>query len=423
MRLGRPTEGLGLGPTGAFAAARLVGLAAGLVAVLLSARLFGPDGRGVIAAFAVLQFLGATGLALGSGSGAFVAAHRDTETGPAIANGLLAIAAGLGVVAAALAGAAWFLGAWHVAIPGTPLVVALALGPAVAGQYLVLGGSQLALGAGATKRAAAGLVIGPAVMLLSVGAAAVAGLSLPDFLLVQAAVWLLAGAIFVIAGGGRLPGLSSARRILTGGRGAALGDLTNALSYRVDVLLVAALAGSAATGVYSLATQLMEPLWLLATSTASGLLIGFRGRSERERAARTVRAGRQTAALTAAGAVALVLAVPVASALAGPGFEDAPRIGLLLAPGIVFLAIAKIFAAYQTSLGRLWLGSVIATVAVAVGVAGGLLLIPPFGAAGAALAASLSYGSALAMWLVAFRSVRVDVGAEPADDEPTPAAL
>ncbi len=423
MRLGRPTEGLGVGPTGAFAAARLVGLAAGLVAVLLSARLFGPDGRGVIAAFAVLQFLGATGLALGSGSGAFVAAHRDTETGPAIANGLLAIAAGLGVVAAALAGAAWFLGAWHVAIPGTPLVVALALGPAVAGQYLVLGGSQLALGAGATKRAAAGLVIGPAVMLLSVGAAAVAGLSLPDFLLVQAAAWLLAGAIFVIAGGGRLPGLSSARRILTGGRGAALGDLTNALSYRVDVLLVAALAGSAATGVYSLATQLMEPLWLLATSTASGLLIGFRGRSERERAARTVRAGRQTAALTAAGAVALVLAVPVASALAGPGFEDAPRIGLLLAPGIVFLAIAKIFAAYQTSLGRLWLGSVIATVAVAVGVAGGLLLIPPFGAAGAALAASLSYGSALAMWLVAFRGVRVDVGAEPADDEPRPAAL
>lgn len=423
MRPRQPGAPIRVGPTGTFAGARLIALAAGLVAVVISARLFGPDGRGVIAAFAVLQFLAATGLALGSGSGAFVAAHRDTDSVPALANGLLAIAMGLGVAVAALAGAAWLLGPWHVAVPGTPLAVALILGPAVAGQYLVLGGSQLAMGAGDTRRAAAGLVIGPAVMLAAVGVAALAELLLAEFLLVQAAAWLLAGAVFVVAGGGRVPAPSPAMRILAGGRGAALGDLTNALSYRVDVLLVAALAGSAATGVYSLATQIMEPLWLLATSTAGGLLISFRGRPEAERSARTARAVRRTAILTAAGAVVFVLVVPVAAALAGPGFEDAPRIGLLLAPGIVFLAVAKILAAYQTSLGRLWLGSVIATVAVAVGVAGGLLLIPPLGAAGAAVAASLSYGSAMVMWLAAFRGVHLRVGAEPADDERTPAAL
>ncbi|MBA2719089.1 MAG: polysaccharide biosynthesis C-terminal domain-containing protein [Chloroflexi bacterium] len=407
MTGGRLAASFGLGPTAILLVARVIALGTGLVAVFASARLYGADGRGVIAAFAVLQFLAATGLALGSGSGAFLAAHRSSHAPVLVGSGVVTLAAGLGVLASVLAAAAWIAGLWTVAVPGTTAAVAIALGVAVAGQYLVLGGSQIAMGAGSTGRTAVGWILGPLVMLMSVGIAAILALGVADFLIVQSAAWLLAGLGFVvIAGHGAMPSLTAARDLLQLGSGAAVGDLTNALSYRLDVLLVVWLAGSAAAGVYSLATQLMEPLWLLATSAAGGLLIGFRNQDAATRAASTARAGVRVALLTAAGVGGVLLLLPIVSSLAGPDFEGTFAIGVALAPGIVLLAIAKVFAAYQTALGRLWLGSVIATIAVAIAIVGGLILIPGVQGLGAAIAATISYGVACILWLVAFRGYR-----------------
>ena len=97
--------------------------------------------------------------------------------------------------------------------------------------------------------------------------------------------------------------------------------------------------------------------------------------------------------------------LPVAAALAGPGFLGAIPAGIALGPGIILLAVARVLAAYQTSLGRLWLGSLIATVAVAVAIVFDLVLIPVWGAVGAAVGASVSYGVACLLWFVAFRTM------------------
>jgi O-antigen/teichoic acid export membrane protein len=394
-----------LRPTGVLFLARVSALGAGLLAVLVTARLYGPDGRGVIAAFAVLQFLGATGLAFGSGSGAFLAAHRRTHRGEDIGRGLIAFAAGIGTLTIAVAGLAWITGIWSVTVPGTSLAVAIALGPAVAGQYLVIGGSQLAIGEGDARRAAVGWVLGPLLVLVSVLLAYMLGMSLDQLLLLQAIAWAGTGLAFILTRGARLPSIAVGRQIVRIGRGAALGDITNALSYRLDVLLVVWLAGSAAAGVYSLATQLMEPIWLLATSASAGLLIDFRSKDERARMLGTARTAKAVLLLTTAGVVAVVAFLPVAAALAGPGFLGAIPAGIALGPGIILLAVARVLAAYQTSLGRLWLGSLIATVAVIVAIAFDVVLIPPWGAVGAAVGASVSYGVACLLWFVAFRTM------------------
>jgi O-antigen/teichoic acid export membrane protein len=413
-------DALPLGPTGILIVTRVAALLTGLFAVMISARLYGADGRGVLAAFAVLQFLGATGLALGSGSGAFLAAHQGKYALSDVASGLVTVAVGLGLLTGAIAGFAWMTGFWSVLVPRTSGEIAVALGPAVAGQYLVLGCSQVAMGAGAAWRTAFGWILGPLVMLGSVAIAGVAGLSVGDLLIVQSFVWSLTGLTFVVVCGARMPSLRVAVDIVRLGRGAALGDLTNALSYRLDVLLVVWLAGTSAAGVYSLATQLMEPLWLLATSTAGGLLIGFRGQDERVRRRSTARGSRRVGILTTVGVLGVVGLMPVVSALAGPGFEGAVVIGAFLGPGIVFLAVARVLAAYQTSMGRLWLGSAIATVAVTIAVLGGLILIPSMGAIGAAIVASSSYGFACLLWLISFRGFdpsHASSGAHPRDED------
>ena len=74
----------------------------------------------------------------------------------------------------------------------------------------------------------------------------------------------------------------------------------------------------------------------------------------------------------------------------------------LLLPGIVFMAAAKVISSYLSGIGKPIYTTYIAGGAVIVTVALDLLLIPPYGISGAAIASTITYtGTAIAsVWLL-----------------------
>jgi O-antigen/teichoic acid export membrane protein len=171
-------------------------------------------------------------------------------------------------------------------------------------------------------------------------------------------------------------------------------DFLNALYNRVDLYLVGILLGEAAAGVYGIGRQVVAPLRQIRQSF-DGLLIPLAARTLAARGARA--AGD---ALASATRLVLILQLPLLLTLAvagrplldwiGPGFAAAywAMVALALAETIqAALSIGDLVFVYLRPRLALWLtlGS------IAAGIAAALLLIPPFGLAGAGLSVLIAY--------------------------------
>lgn len=393
-----------LGPAGAVFAARAAALSASLVTVLLTSRALGAEGRGVIATFGVVQLLGAVGLGLGTGAAAYVFISRDSRVAPGVAAALLAWTAVVATATIGLVGAAQstgLLGPWFSGVAG-PLPLLLGMG--AAGQYLALACTQLAMGLSRTHYTAAGFAIPPVVVMLGAVLATAVSPEPDTYLLVLAGGWATAGAL-LFAGLRIWPAfdLRTLAALVQTGRAAAVGECANALSYRLDTLILGLLGGIGAVGIYSLAVQVLEPLWIVATSASSGLLIQYGAVKPGQWVAITRRSARVAGALTSVGVLLVLAVLPMLISFVGRQFQPSIFAAWALGPGTVFLSVSKVLAAYQVGSGRLWLGSAVASVSLAVTTGFDLILIPPLGATGAAIASSVGYGVSTVLWLIAFR--------------------
>lgn len=165
-------------------------------------------------------------------------------------------------------------------------------------------------------------------------------------------------------------------------------------NYRVDVYLLNLLGDTESTGVYVIATQMVEKLWLL--SAAVGLvmlpLISQLTNEEDRRRRITPLLFMMVLLLTgAAGMVTGVLAVPVVAVLFGEGYEFAAVIMQVLLPGIVAWAGARVLAQDITARGKPELNIYMNSGVLLVNVVGNLLLIPKYGSVGAAIATTIAY--------------------------------
>ena len=383
---------------------RLVALGAGVGTALLASRILGPEGRGVVVGFATLQFLVASSFSLGTGSATYLLASRRDLTPGSLAGANIVIAAGIGAVAGILSAIGIALGAADAVAPGLPWGVILLLGPAAAAQYLTLAMTQLAMGTARGGVTTLLLATAPVLLLTATPAAGMSGGGAPAMVAAYAAAWMVAAGIAAWLAAGRPTFVTgSVSRLLRAGAPAAAGDVANALSYRSDVVVLALLAGPSAVGVYALAVQAMEPLWLLANSAAGGLLISLPGERPDAWRAMTTRATLRIAIVTAVGAVAVVGMMPVLVAIAGPGFGDAPLVAAVLAPAVVFLAVSKTLAAAQLARGHLWVGTMVSAISLVVNLAANSLLVPRLGGVGAALGSVVSYGLSAILWVRALR--------------------
>jgi O-antigen/teichoic acid export membrane protein len=215
-------------------------------------------------------------------------------------------------------------------------------------------------------------------------------------LLVATVAGTILTAVFMIQGMARLrlerEGPTGLRDVVGYSRPMYLGNLVQFLNYRLDVFLVAAFAGLRELGLYTLAVTIGQ-LLLIVSNAAAGVLFPRVAAASPDIAAREAARLTRTALLAGiVGAVGLALvATPLIGIVYGQAFAGSVPPLLALLPGIVALMAASVLASYIAGLGKLRINLIISVIGLCVTVPLDVLLIPRFGAVGAAIASSASY--------------------------------
>jgi len=194
------------------------------------------------------------------------------------------------------------------------------------------------------------------------------------------------------------------------------------LNYRLAYYLVEAYRGTAALGLYSVATQLAEASWVVPKSLGAVLYarVSNTGEADRQRDLTLAVLKASVAFAMAVSAGLLLLPDPVYRGVFGPEIAGLTPLLLLLAPGIVAMAASQALSHWFSGTGRNVHNAAGSGLGLAFTLAGGFLLIPAHGLPGAAFTATLAYGAATLYQLVVFlritrtRPARLFPGAEDA---------
>lgn len=183
--------------------------------------------------------------------------------------------------------------------------------------------------------------------------------------------------------------------------------------YHVDILLLQPLAGSQVTGYYRAALLIAEFVWFVPFALQMVLLhstaeLWAKDRTD-EISRLAARATRYTVAL------ALLVTLGIASLVDafiplyfGSEFAVASDIVLLLLPGAFGFAVARPIFAIGQGKGDLRILIVSTGTATVLNLGLNLLLIPPYGMTGAAVATSIAYGSMLVLHVLSARRIGFD---------------
>ena len=381
---------------------------AGLLAALVPiTRELGPSGRGTLAFITVTAIVAATLSRLGVTDATTVFAAQRPQRRPALlANVMLAVTVSATAAAGIVCGALLLvpslrppgLGDLELAVMALAM---LASALTDAGYMFVLGCSRFRVHALVTIATAWGYAATVTIVALAAGLTVVR----------VALIWVVfqaLKALVLLSASIRAEGLGAPDgRLLvesvTFGLRAWIGSLSSAFNERVDQILVALLASEAALGIYAAAVNVFDVLLYLASAAATAILpLVARGGGE-GRAERVVGAFR-SAALVTAGGIAVAAAVgPFLLPLAfGSAFETSSAPFLWLLPGALGFVAMAIFSNALLASSAPGLSSVGPLVSLLLGVFLDVLLIPPLGATGAALAASAALlaggGTALAIY-------------------------
>jgi len=206
----------------------------------------------------------------------------------------------------------------------------------------------------------------------------------------QAAVAVPAQIALLRKGGWRLARPGDARGALSYGLRSFGFDLLNMANLRLDLLMLRSLSSVSYVGSYALAEQLTEVVWAGPNSVGTALYPEIAGGGH-ETGAWTARVCRLTSALAGIVALMVGLAATALIVVLLPRYRAAiPAVWLLL-PGTAFAATLKILIQDLYARRQPQAALAAATVAVVVTVVGDLLLVPTFGATGAALVSSAAY--------------------------------
>ncbi|MBX3637661.1 MAG: teichoic acid transporter [Rubrivivax sp.] len=405
MAGGQPGNSLRRGAA-AHVLSRAVTMALALGLLVVVARL-GPAVQGAFALFVALESLLVTagsGLALVLAREASAAGGRPPGLLHPVLRGALLLGAVCGLVFVAWASAshaAPYSQLWLLGIAAPLLLVA----PTVAGSWL---------GQGRVWALNAPAIAAPALVLTLVAGLALADEATPGvtavlaaWVLGKAAVGLLTGVVAMREGPAVAAPPPATPWWRRHARFMALVALTNAVSLlnlRATLFLVERNHGLAAAGVYAVAVQIAELLWVLSGALTVAAYHRIAGDDEPAAARMALRALRTGLALALLAAPLLALAgwwlLPV---VLGPAYAAARVPLLLLLPGVALYAAASSLSAFHTNFhGRPQWAAGIAGLSLAVTLALAAVLVPRLGAAGAAMATSTGYTVAIVFALRGF---------------------
>lgn len=199
------------------------------------------------------------------------------------------------------------------------------------------------------------------------------------------------------------------RAIVRLGWGMGIVQIVNLIGYRVELFVLDHFKGLASVGIYSIGMQAAEAIWLIPAAMASAITAPV-VHDTSEGAARLIRqACAKSLLYTSAIAVALGVAAPfVIPPLFGEDFRGAARPLALLLPGVVAYAPVTILVVYLSiRRARPRLSLFVSIVGLVVTTGMSFVLIPPYGASGAAVASAIGYAAgAVAAWVYFVRLAR-----------------
>jgi O-antigen/teichoic acid export membrane protein len=387
--------------------AQLAGNSGLFVALVIVTRALGPSGRGTIAFITVAAILLARVARLGvSEATTIFTAQRPLERPALLTNLVLSVststALGASLVCLALAALPASLrpngiGSEELALLG---LGALASAFADAGYTFLLGCSRFRLHAFTTGVTAWLYVAVVAAIEASTG------LTVASAALAWIVVQLLKG-FFMLAVSASDVGLGVPDGALLGetvrfGVRAWFGTLSDALNDRLDQVIAAFIASQAVLGFYSVAVNASEILLYLPGAAATALLPVAARSEARARVEGVLRAFRSVMLVSlgcaALGAVLGPLLVPL---VFGDPFQESVTPFLLLLPAALGYVALGIFSSALVASGAPGRSSLGSLVSLALTTALDFVLIPRYGASGAAAAASIGYlaggGAALAL--------------------------
>ncbi|MEU6372892.1 polysaccharide biosynthesis C-terminal domain-containing protein [Streptomyces sp. NPDC046909] len=368
------------------------------VAGLLVARLYGPEVLGEYALLRIMPWL--TGVVVSCGlplaSAYFLAG--DLRDDPRL-RPTLAVLAAVGSTAGALLWLA-LVPVLDRFFPGIPRWQLALVALTVITQLLTVWGKACCQGRADMRGADLVIVAEEFLFLPAFGLALLAGLR--DTGAVVAAL-LGGGAAATATSLGRLartgfgrhwgrPSAPLAAQVLLYGARGQSGNLLLLVNLRLDFLVVGALSAPAVLGVYAVASKFAELMRLPAVAMHYVLYPRFARDGPRLAGQEVRRMLPRALALTAALVPPLLgAAVFALPQLYGPAFRDAVLPACILLGGLAFEGATAVCTAYLFGVGRPGLTSCAMGAGVAVTVVLDLLLIPRFGAVGAAVASSAAY--------------------------------
>jgi O-antigen/teichoic acid export membrane protein len=385
--------------------------------VLIIARALGPEGRGQVAFLTAVAWLAASLATLGlqEANVNFASSDPDSRRSLATNSVVLSLLFG-GTTIVLLTG----LIAVFPAVAGdsdpTLRAITFAFLPVIVLQIVLRLLVQADYGFGVTNLA---FVLAPILNVTFNGVCAALGvLSVGTALGVWLAGQALECAIFVWYVHRRLAGfghadLALARRAVGFGAKAHAGRVMLLGNYRLDQWFVGAIAGSRELGLYSVAVAWAEALWYLPTALASVQRPDLVRAGRREAARQATRVFRAATLVTAVLALIMVAAAPILCVTVfGEDFRgsiDMLRILAFAAFGVVAL---KLFGSALVAQGR----PLLQTTAIGAGfvctIVLDIVLIPPFGGTGAAIATLTTHTLAGAVVIAIFLRV---VGGSPGE--------
>lgn len=187
---------------------------------------------------------------------------------------------------------------------------------------------------------------------------------------------------------------SYTREWLSYGWKSHLANLSAFLMYRTDVYLINLFVGPIAVGIFAVAVHIAERLWTFSFAVSTVLFpkLSELHKDEAKRRRITPMAARWVIFLTSIFAIPLALLIKIIiEVLFGAEYADSGNVVLVLLPGIVVFACARVLCSDIAARGQPVLNILVGGTTFTVNVIANLILIPRYGVIGAAVGTSMAY--------------------------------
>jgi O-antigen/teichoic acid export membrane protein len=379
---------------------RTLAVSLGLVITLVAARM----GTQVQGAFALFTAVEGVLLALFSGFGIALARrishHREDPAG--LISAIVFACIGMGAVAAlgiyALSNASdSYSSLWILACGAPLLLIASNLSGVYLGQGRMMPMAVITLGAPLLTLVLISLYwLGASVITLAT--------ILWSWVVARSVMGLLSFLMLRKSSGVAAPDGKELRQMLPFVAMIGLTNLIGLMNYKVDLFLVEHFLGLSTTGVYSIAVMIAELLWFVSSSVTQAAYARIGTPDKLESSRLVVRVMHfSLIVLTLICPFLWLAAAYVLPFLLGQDYAAALPVLAVLLPGVVAYGAASALSAYFTNhTGRPMISAALAGFSLAINVVVSIMLIPRWGAMGAAVATSVSYLLSVVMSVLLF---------------------